>query len=81
MVNGRIEPVRLSDFWRNMDHEFGPRYSRVLAETLALSEFNSMTANEALNRGMQPREVWQAICKAQDVPSERWLGPDIEIKE
>lgn len=81
MVNGRIEPVRLSDFWRNMDHEFGPRYSRVLAETLALSEFNSMTANEALNRGVQPREVWQAICKAQDVPSERWLGPDIEIKE
>ncbi|WP_431711573.1 DUF3046 domain-containing protein [Glutamicibacter uratoxydans] len=73
--------MRLSDFWRNMDHEFGPRYSRVLAETLALSEFNSMTANEALNRGVQPREVWQAICKAQDVPSERWLGPDIEIKE
>ncbi|MCW4465339.1 DUF3046 domain-containing protein [Glutamicibacter sp. MNS18] len=73
--------MRLSDFWRNMDHEFGPRYSRVLADTLALSEFNSLNATEALDRGVPPRDVWQAVCRAQDVPPERWLGPDIEIKE
>ena len=64
-----------------MEHEFGPRYSRVLADTLALSQLESMNANQALEHGVPPRDVWRAVCQTQDVPPERWLGPDIEIKE
>lgn len=73
--------MRLSEFWRNMDHEFGPRYSKVLADSLALTELGSLNANEALGRGTDPKTVWEAICRMQEIPAERWLGPDIEIKE
>ncbi|WP_141364852.1 DUF3046 domain-containing protein [Glutamicibacter uratoxydans] len=73
--------MRLSDFWRNLEHEFGPRYSHVLADTLSLTELGSLTANEALNKGIKPKQVWEAMCRAQDVPVERWLGVDIEPKQ
>ncbi|MFJ2619126.1 DUF3046 domain-containing protein [Glutamicibacter sp. NPDC087344] len=73
--------VRLSDFWRNMENEFGPRYSHVLADSMALSELDSLTASDALKKGIKPKQVWEALCRAQDVPAERWLGVDIEPKE
>ncbi|WP_309408054.1 DUF3046 domain-containing protein [Glutamicibacter sp. PS] len=72
--------LKNSDFWRNMDAEFGANYSRMLADTLALTELESMTATEALNKGVKPKEVFAAICRAQDVPENRWLGVDIEPK-
>ncbi|GGJ57321.1 DUF3046 domain-containing protein [Glutamicibacter bergerei] len=73
--------MKNSEFWRNMDHEFGSIYSRTLADSLALTELQSMNATEALGKGIKPREVWEAICRAQDLPPERWLGMDLEIKE
>ena len=73
--------VKISDFWRNMENEFGPRYSRVLADSMALTELGSLTAAQALDRGIKPKQIWEALCRAQDVPAERWLGVDIEPKQ
>ncbi len=71
----------MSDFWRLMDDEFGAGYSRTLATSLVLAEVGGVTAAEALDKGAAPKMVWQAICKMQDVPPERWLGRDIAPKE
>ncbi len=79
--HGTIANVRLSDFWRLMDDEFGAGYSRTLATSLVLSEVGGLTAAEALNKGVAPRAVWRAMCKMQDVPAERWLGRDIAAKD
>ena len=73
--------VKISDFWRNMENEFGPRYSRVLAYSRALTDIGSLTAAQALDRGIKPRQIGEALCRAQDVPAERWLGVDIEPKQ
>lgn len=73
--------MKISDFWRNMEHEFGPRYSHVLADSMALNELGSLTASEALDKGIRPKQIWEALCRAQDVPVDRWLGMDIEPKE
>ncbi|MGB9036334.1 histidine kinase [Arthrobacter sp. UCD-GKA] len=73
--------MRLSDFWRLMDDEFGAGYSRTLATSLVLAEVGGVTAAEALGKGVAPKKVWQAMCKMQDVPPERWLGRDIAPKE
>ena len=78
---GTIAKVRLSDFWRLMDDEFGAGYSRTLATTLVLAEVGGLTAAEALNTGVPPKMVWRAMCKMQDVPAERWLGRDIAVKD
>ncbi len=64
-----------------MDDEFGAGYSRTLASSLVLAEVGGVTADEALAKGVAPREVWLAICNMQDVPPERRLGKDIPPKE
>lgn len=69
--------MRLSDFWRLMDDEFGGRYSRTLAGDLVLDELGDRTALAALSAGVDPRSVWLAVCDAQDVPEERRLGRDV----
>ena len=72
--------MKLSEFWVNMDHEFGATYSRVLARDLVLQAFDNVTVQEALDSGARVKDVWQVICDVQDVPEERRLGPDIEPK-
>jgi hypothetical protein len=57
-----------------MTDEFGAEYAAVLLRDLALTEFGDMTGNQALEAGFEPRSIWIAICKAQAVPEERWLG-------
>jgi hypothetical protein len=64
-----------------MDDEFGAGYSRTLASSLVLAEVGGVTADEALAKGVAPRDVWLAICNMQDVPPERRLGKDIPPKE
>lgn len=72
--------MRLSTFWEYMAHEFGAGYCRVLARDLVLTELDDRTATEALEAGVPPRTVWFAVCRAQEVPRERWWGPDKEPK-
>ncbi|MCG7424673.1 DUF3046 domain-containing protein [Kocuria rhizophila] len=68
--------MRVSTFWELMSHEFGAGYCRVLADDLVLSEVGERTATEALEAGVDPKSVWFAVCRAQDVPESRWWGPD-----
>jgi hypothetical protein len=70
--------MRSSDFWRLMDDEFGERYSRTLARDLVVDHLGDRTAAEALEAGLDPKAVWEAVCRAQDVPRERWLGQDVK---
>lgn len=72
--------MRLSDFWRLMDDEFGSAYSRVLASDLVLGSLGGKTAEEALKGGIEPKSVWLAVCDVQEVPPERRLGRDIPPK-
>ena len=65
--------MKLSEFWTNMDYEFGAGYARVLAGDLVLGSLGNMTALEALEAGVAPKDVWLA-----DIPEVRRLGPDRE---
>ncbi len=66
--------MRLSDFHTLMNDEFGPEYAAVLLRDLALTELGDLTGQKALAAGLEPKEIWQAICRAQNVPIERWQG-------
>lgn len=68
--------MRLSSFWQLMADEFGAGYSTVLTRDLVLGELDHRTAAEALEAGVDPRTVWFALCRAQDVPESRWWGVD-----
>ena len=70
--------MKLSEFWTNMDYEFGAGYARVLAGDLVLGSLGNMTALEALEAGVAPKDVWLAVCETQDIQEVRRLGPDRE---
>jgi len=70
-------PMRLSDFWRLMDDEFGAAYARSLARDHVLGALGNRTPLQALESGVKPREAWLALCADMDVPVERRLGKEL----
>ena len=52
---------------------FGEAFAPTLCKQLALTNLDSLTANEALERGVAPRDVWHAVGDQMDVPpAVRW---------
>ncbi|NBW73313.1 MAG: DUF3046 domain-containing protein [Microbacteriaceae bacterium] len=72
--------MRHSDFQILMEDEFGAEYAAVLLRDLVLTELDDMTGSQAIASGIDPKEVWLAICRAQNVPEERWLGANKKPK-
>ncbi len=69
--------MRHSHFWDLMDGEFGTAYARTLARDLVVDRLGDRTAEQALAAGDTPREVWDALCDAMQVPAERrWGAPE-----
>lgn len=66
--------MRLSQFRELLADEFGAEYGEVLIRDLVLSELGDQTSATALAAGIDPRQVWLALCRANQVPVERWHG-------
>ncbi|WP_159793330.1 DUF3046 domain-containing protein [Puerhibacterium puerhi] len=70
--------MREREFWQLVDEVFGPAYGRSLVREQVLPRLGDRTPVQALEAGLQPRDVWHALCDALDVPdAERW-GRGIE---
>jgi len=67
------ETVKLSEFELAVAEEFG-EFGRVLRRDTVIVALGNRTADEALAAGVPTREVWFALCAAQDVPPHRWRG-------
>lgn len=66
--------MKLSEFYRAVDDEFGSAYGGSLLADLALLELGGRSARVALSEGQEPREVWLALCRETGVPREKWYG-------
>jgi len=66
--------MRLSEFNRAIEHEFGAAYGGQLVRELIILELGSRTAEQAIAGGVPPRDAWLALCEAMDVPVERRHG-------
>lgn len=66
--------MRLSKFKELMAEEFGTGYATVLEADLVLTEFKDRTPARLIADGEDVREIWLAICRATEVPKERWHG-------
>ena len=66
--------MRVSEFWQAVNDEFGVTYGRTIARDLVFPQFGDVSAVQAIERGEDPREVWLALCRATDVPQDRWYG-------
>jgi hypothetical protein len=71
------DPVmRVSRFWVLAEDEFGAAYAHSLAGSTHMAALGGRTAQEALDAGLPPRDVWFALCDAMDVPDDRRHGLD-----
>ncbi|MFC7402851.1 DUF3046 domain-containing protein [Citricoccus sp. GCM10030269] len=68
--------MKISDFRRLMNEEFGAANAGVIASSLVLPTLLT-TADQAIDAGVDPKRVWLDVCDLQDVPEERRLGRDI----
>jgi hypothetical protein len=69
----------MSHFWTLMNDEFGQAYAGSLARDHVLGALDNRTIHEALEAGVPPRAVWEAVCEDMDVPASRRLGRDTRV--
>ncbi len=64
--------MRHTEFWERMELALGIAYMRSWAETFVMSDLDRRTAQEALDAGVPPKQVWRAVWEALGLPdSER----------
>ena len=55
-----------------MEHALGAAYHRAWAGQFVMADLDGRTAQEALDAGVPPKQVWAAVWRALDLPpSER----------
>ena len=63
--------MRITMFRKLMAGEFGQVRAEMIARDHVLSALGGRTADEALEAGIGPKEVWLAVCEAFEVPANR----------
>jgi Protein of unknown function (DUF3046) len=66
-----VERVRLTYFRELMEGEFGIARAAAVSRDHVFAELGGRTVEQALEAGIEPREVWLAVCNAYDVPPSR----------
>lgn len=64
--------VRLTEFTELVTTEFGATSADSLLVDHVLTDLGGRTGAQALESGVDPRDVWVALCRDFDVPRARW---------
>ncbi|MGB3442797.1 MAG: DUF3046 domain-containing protein [Actinophytocola sp.] len=63
--------MRITVFRKHMAQEFGDVRADMLARDHVFSSLGGRTVDQALEAGLEPKEIWRAVCEAFEVPFER----------
>ncbi len=63
--------MRHTVFRRQMADHFGETRAEMIAQDHVMSSLGGRTVDEALEAGLEPKQVWLAVCEAFEVPRER----------
>lgn len=61
--------MRLTEFWRRMEHHLGEAYARTWARDQVLSELGERTVYQALEAGWSVQDVWRAVWRRLELPA------------
>ncbi len=64
--------MRLTDFTELMTEQFGEQTAASMLVDHVLTGLGGRTGAQAIEDGVDPRDVWQALCADFDVPRSRW---------
>ena len=60
--------MRLTVFWQKMRGQFGDTYAASVAKDYVLTDLGGRTVDQALAAGVEPKEIWRAVCQAFERP-------------
>jgi hypothetical protein len=69
---GNLVGVRLTEFHERVALRFGITYGASVLSDHVLTGFDGRTGAQAIEDGVDPRDVWRALCVDFDVPREQW---------
>ncbi|MFT3900230.1 MAG: DUF3046 domain-containing protein [Gordonia sp. (in: high G+C Gram-positive bacteria)] len=64
--------MRLTDFHELMAEEFGEQAAASMLVDHVLTDLGGRTGAQAIDDGVDPRDVWRALCRDFDVPRPKW---------
>jgi hypothetical protein len=64
--------VRLTEFSVLVDDRFGAARGASLVVDHVLAALGGRTPAQAIEAGIEPRDVWRALCADFDVPRDQW---------
>lgn len=64
--------MRLTEFHELVEAQFGPVRGASLVVDHVLTQVGGRTAAQAIEAGVEPRDVWWALCEDFDVPRDQW---------
>ena len=67
-----LADVRLTEFNERIGLRFGAAYGASVLADHVLTGFDGRTAARAIEDGVEPRDVWRALCVDFDVPRDQW---------
>ena len=63
--------MRITVFRRMMNDEFGEMRAATISADHVFAALGGVTVDGAIDRGIEPTVVWQAVCEEFDVPDAR----------
>ena len=51
-----------------MRGQFGDTYAASVAKDYVLTDLGGRTVDQALAAGVEPKEIWRAVCQAFEIP-------------
>lgn len=68
----RLGRVRLTEFHVLVSEQFGAVRAASMLVDHVLTSLGGRTPEQAIEDGIDPREVWRALCADFDVPRDQW---------
>jgi hypothetical protein len=53
--------MRLTEFWRRLEHQLGPAYARSWASDHVIAALGGRTVDQAIAGGEETVDVWRAV--------------------
>jgi hypothetical protein len=69
---GRLGCVRLTEFQELVEGQFGSVRGASMLVDHVLTGLGGRTPVQAIEEGVDPRDVWRALCADFDVPRDQW---------
>lgn len=61
--------MRHTELWSRLEHALGRGYYRTWADQFVMSDLGGRTAQQALDAGVPPKEVWAAVWAVLELPA------------